>query len=120
MGQLHFEQMQKVAIEVDCVSLPIAHAMGTPNSKVDAKLFGVGFWAHRSLEERVVLARKIGLLRDWFSHELKGMLLEGSVEVMCVNPRTGKPMKIKDPNVIDFDDPVLRPEDFREALSQVK
>jgi len=116
MGAEHFEQMLHDATKVDQEALPMAMMMRGSTCEAEAALFGGGYWDHLPPDRRVEIARNAVELRNWFSERLQGMLVEGDVTVWGRNPHTGKMVHIRDPSVIDFDDPVLPFSLFVKAL----
>ena len=106
MGVMHLQQMLCDAMEVDCAALPVAMQLCGPFSDMEAQLFGCGFWDKLFVDQRVDIARKLVKLRDRFSTRLKEMLLEGEI-VVFAHSSTGEVVKLRNTDVIDFDDLVL-------------
>jgi hypothetical protein len=72
-------------------------------------------WKGMPLDRLMYVARELLGLDDWFTKKLKTMLLDGEITVR-LSDRRGVMHKIKDTDVIDFDDPVMTAEVFYEAL----
>jgi len=116
MASAFFEQLYEDAAEADHAALSIAVMLWGRMPAADHKFFASSYWEDMPLDEMVDCARDLVDLQDWFSERLKLMLLEGEIDIRFQDPRTGEVRKVRDPDVIDFDDPLLEENSFWDAL----
>jgi hypothetical protein len=116
MGAAHLAQMFDDAYECDRAALPLAMELVGATSAVEHELFGKGVFDDLPIDARVQLARGLVKLGADFSALLKDKLVTGDITVLVNDPNTGKIVKLKDPDVIDFDDQTLSEEQFIHLL----
>lgn len=106
MGQALFKQMYDDALAVDRRAMMVFLDLVTP-LPADQRSFGCGFW--ESMPSDVIMDKARGLvpLGDEFLTNMKKMLVNGKASVLMVDARTGQPVRIRDPDVIDFDEPAV-------------
>jgi len=110
MGQEHFKQMYEDALAVDCrAMLLLMDMLQTP--QYERVLYGSGFWESLPVDVIMAKARALVPVGDAFLLSMKTLLVEGTASVMVMDQH-GNLFRVRDPDVIDFDDPVLPPEAF--------
>lgn len=111
MGQALFKQMYDDALAVDCRAIMVFLDLLTPSS-ADRRSFGRGFWESMSPDVIMDKARGLVPLGDEFLTNMKKMLVNGKTSVLMIDTRTGRPVRVRDPDVIDFDEPAVTPTGF--------
>ena len=114
MGARHFRQMFEDALDIDCRALMLAMMMRTPTKAEFESKLGAP-WADTPNDKLMDIARKLLPLDTEFSEQLKRRLLSGDICVLMTGPDL-RPHKIRDPDVITFDDLILTDEAFYELL----
>ena len=114
MGARHFKQMFEDAFEADRLAIVKAMMLQTPlKQEHDSEL---GPWWQDTPPDRLMdLGRKLVQMDAEFSEGLKLKLLRGDIRIFMMD-REGKPHNIRDPDVIDFDDPIPSDELFFELF----
>jgi hypothetical protein len=113
MGALHFKQMFDDAFDVDRRALHRALTMRMSTQSEHTYSLG-NPWEKLTCDRVMDLARKLLALDAGFTERLKLMLLEGELTVFI--PLGDKVHRVRDPSVIDFDDPALPAAAFYVAL----
>lgn len=114
MGARHFKQMYNDALDVDRCAIHTALMMtmlrpaSTPKSLKEQ--LGED-WQGVPKDQIMDLARTLQPLDTEFSERMKTMLLNGTL-VAYMHDHHGRLHKVRDPDVIDFDDPIPSEEDF--------
>lgn len=116
MGTKHFKQMHADATKRDTRALLLAVELYHP-AGAELHFPEQQIWNHMPFDQLVDLARTILPLGDWYHDTIKDMLVTGKVRVIGFD-QYGKPGKIRDPRVIDFDDEILPLEIFEQLLCQ--
>lgn len=114
MGARHFKQMYEDALEIDRRALFNAMKMRAP-LRVERESPLGPVWKDVPQDKLMDLARKLLELDNGFTKHLKLMLLDGDI-IVFMSDRHGKIHKIRDPDVIDFDDPVMSEEEFYDLV----
>jgi len=112
MGQFHFMQMYNDAAARDCAAMPQALLMIGAVTAAEKDARGMGYWDDLTIDVLFEKARRLVDLRDCFSERLKLMLLDGEILVLVRDPVDGRVHRLRDTDVIDFDDPIVGPEQF--------
>ncbi len=118
MGQVLFQQMYDDALAVDCRAMLTFLDLVTP-SQADRQSFGRGFWESMPVDVIMDKARGLVLIGDEFLSSMKKLLVEGATSVLALNPHTGQVVRIRDPDVIDFDEPAVTPAGFFHLMMTV-
>jgi len=110
MGKEHFKQMYKDALAVDCQAMLLFMDLVSHDYR-DQQLFGHGFWELMPVDVIMDKARELTRLWADYVTDMKRMLVNGTTSVLMTGP-SGKPVRVRDPRVIDFDETVGTPEAF--------
>lgn len=118
MGTKHLQQMYNDAMALDRRALPLAVSlMQLCVAEHHESRLNRGLWSARHVDDIMGVARRLLSVGDEFYDDLKQMLVVGDVRVHMVDNR-GRPRKITDPDVIDFDEPVASEEKLFDAIVQ--
>ena len=114
MGARHFKQMYEDAFTADRRAIVYVMLMRMTTAAEAHSQLG-NLWLGVPKDKLMALARNIQQLDDQFTDRLKLMLLDGEIHIF-IPDRYGKVHKIRDPDVIDFDDPILSEERFLDVV----
>jgi hypothetical protein len=115
MGARHFTQMYEDAAAADQRALLTAMMMQESTRTERTSKLG-NFWKKTPSDKLMDIARKLSGLDDGLTETLKRMLHDGKIHIFMMD-HAGKPHTIRDPDVIDFDDPSIADEKFYDAVS---
>ena len=104
MGAAHFKQMYADAVDIDRRALPVFAKLVRPGC-LDKRLFGGGFWDSMPADVIMDKARSLVQLGDAYLLHMKQLLVDGKTAVFV--PTADGPVRVRDPRVIDFDEPTI-------------
>lgn len=116
MGARHFKQMYADALVLDRKALAKAAMMSLGTPRETRSLTGAP-WQGQPPDRILDFARKLLDLDTWFTNRLKLMLLDGDITVL-LSDREGVPHKVREPEVFDFDDPVVPEKIFYDVVKE--
>ena len=108
MGERHFQQMYEDALAVDCKAWRLLMDMLMPTSRVDITC---DIWRKKPFDVALNDARNMAYLADGYFDDMKELLLDGAIEVFVADTAGNKQL-IRDPDVLDFDEPAVSVEQF--------
>jgi len=129
MGLLHFNQMLEEAELRDRRAFPLAYEiaaftrdhpreMAAPISTHRQRWVNssILMWDRMKFAEIMRTTREMLELQDGFTAEMQELLVIGKITVRAFTQQ-GKPMKVREPAVFSYDDPVMSRIDFHMVIN---